>query len=244
MNSRLLRRFFGVAVKVFVMFLAALCIGTASAQQPAATKAAAASATPSVELATVSASAPGGQLVSCTLSTPPPAFCTCTEWAPLMSTSIMPPGGKDLFISFSAQTGLFTNSLNSNTGGASTTTTDENVSIQVRVLVDSATTSTTPPPANVAAPGPVAFDRLIRQTSQTAASDVLSLVLRQGGAHSFNFIHKDLLPGVLHTVNVQKRFCYNNFFAATGGTATASSSFFAAIGPRTLTVEQVNLDPQ
>lgn len=243
MNSRLLRAILGVAVKMFVMFLAVLCIGTVSAQQPA-TKAAAASATASVDLATVSASATGGQVVACTIGTPVPAFCTCTEWAPLISTSILAPGGKDLFIGFSAQTGLFTNSLNSNTGGASTTTTDENVSIQVRVLVDSATTSTTPPPANVAAPGPVAFDRLIRATSQTAASDILSLVLREGGAHSFNFIQKDLLPGAVHTVNVQKRFCYNNFFAATGGTATASSSFFAAIGPRTLTVEQVILDQQ
>ena len=223
-----------------LMFLAVLCIGTVFAQ-PTATKAAAASATASVDLATVSATAAGGQIVACT-GTPLPTFCTCTAWAALISTSIMPPGGKDLFIGFSAQTGLFTNSLNSNTV-ASTTTTDENVSIQVRVLVDSTSTAITPPAGTLAAPGAVAFDRLIRRTIQTEASDVLALVLREGGAHSFNFIKTDVLAGMLHTVNVQRRFCYNNFFAATS-TATATSSLFAAIGPRTLTVEQVMLDAQ
>ncbi len=213
-----------------LMFLAVLCVGTVFAQ-PAATKAAAASGTALVSLPIVSSSSGTAEIVPCT-GTGSPAGCTCGAWTTILTTSIIPPGGKDLFLGVSAQTGLFTASLNNNVASG-TTITNENVSIRVRVQVDGVNAS----------PGVVTFDNLIRQTTQIATADSLALVLNEGGARSFNFIKTDVGVGP-HTINVQKQFCWDNFFSATGAGSTATSSLRAVIGPRTLTVEQVILDAQ
>ncbi len=160
------------------------------------------------------------------------------EWTALLRTSIKPPGGKDLFITFSAQTGLFTTSSNMTfTNG---TYTLENVAVQVRCLLNG-----TPVPIS---PGSkvttVTFDNLIRSTSKGSPADVLDLVVYQGGAHSFTWIAPDVGVGE-QTVDVQARFLFSNTAAVDGaggpGMSTAGSSIQAVIGPQTLIVEQVKL---
>src|SRR5712692_2044701 len=75
-----------------------------------------------------------------------------SPWITVLSTSIKPPGGKDLFIGFSAQTTLADVSGQGGSGtAASSTFTEELYIIQARVLVD----------GNPAAPGPVVYDSLI-----------------------------------------------------------------------------------
>ncbi len=160
------------------------------------------------------------------------------DWTALLRTSIKPPGGKDLFITFSAQTGLFTTSSNMTfTNG---TYTLENVAVQVRCLLNG-----TPVPIS---PGSsvttVTFDNLVRSTSKGSPADVLDLVVNQGGAHSFTWIARDVGVGE-QTVDVQARFLFSNTSTvdpvAGGGASTAASSIQALIGPQTLIVEQVKL---
>ena len=209
---------------MFAMFLLAALFCNVVHAQPAG-MAAAASSTAVVSSGTISANTP----------------FTCTAWTTILSTSFKPAGGKDLFIGFSAQTGLFTAGLVASNNGV-TTSTLENTGIEVRVLVDSSSTALTPPPGTLAAPGTLTFDNLIRQTSLTTFSslaDILSLSVQQGGAHSFNFIQRDVGVGV-HTVNAQSRFCYQN----SASTVINASTLMAVIGPRTLTVDEVKLDAQ
>ena len=217
-----------------VTFLAVLCVGAAFAQSPE--KAAAASTTTAVVLPTVTTNT--GPPQNGSVCAPGVAFCVCGAWTTILSTKIQPPGGKDLLITGSAQTGIFDTAANNNTAAASTTSTSENVNIQARVLVtpDGGT-------ASEASPGIVSFDNLIRATTQIATNDQLRQVLEEGGAHSFTWIKQDVAPDVVETLALQKRFCYNNFHAATVG-ATATSTLSAVIGPRSLTVDQVRLDIQ
>ncbi len=158
------------------------------------------------------------------------------DWTTLLRTSIKPPGGKDLFITFSAQTGLFTTSSNMTfTYG---TYTLEDVAVQVRCLLNG-----TPVPIS---PGSsvttVTFDNLVRSTSKGSPADVLDLVVNQGGAHSFTWIARDV--GVSEqTVDVQTRFLFSSISRVDppGGLSSAASSIQAVIGPQTLIVEQVKL---
>jgi hypothetical protein len=207
-----------------VMLLATLCSNFVFAQP--AEKAAAASSVGLVASATITATTP----------------FTCTAWTKILGTAIKPPGGKDLFIGFSAQTGLFTSSTNNSLG--TVTFTLENTGIQVRVLVDSNTSALIPPPGTLATPGALTFDNLIRSTSfqslELGGADILALVQNEGGVRSFNFIKADVGVGD-HTVNVQSRFCTQNTHTAVLP-STASSSLSALIGARTLTVEEVKLD--
>src|SRR5215510_11071617 len=121
-------------------------------------------------------------------SGPNPPFVT------VLSTSIKPPGGKDLFITFSAQTGVFTTSVNNDIPAAPSTFTSENVAIQLQVLVDGI-------PVAVAPPNPLAaitFDNLIRVTTRFTPGqiDFLTLVVDEGGARSFTWIAENVGVGV------------------------------------------------
>jgi len=162
-------------------------------------------------------------------SGPNPPFVT------VLSTSIKPPGGKDLFITFSAQTGVFTTSVNNDLPAAPSTLTAENVAIQVRVLLDGV-------PVPIAPPIPlsnITLDNLIRTTTRFTPGqiDFLTLVVDEGGARSYTWIARDVGVGD-HTVAVQARFLFNNVRFPLGNTF---SSIAAVLGPKTLTVEQVQL---
>jgi len=162
-------------------------------------------------------------------SGPNPPFVT------VLSTSIKPPGGKDLFITFSAQTGVFTTSVNNDLPAAPSTLTAENVAIQVRVLLDGV-------PVPIAPPIPlsnITLDNLIRTTTRFTPGqiDFLTLVVDEGGARSYTWIARDVGVGD-HTVAVQARFLFNNVRFPLGNTF---SSIAAVLGSKTLTVEQVDL---
>ena len=162
-------------------------------------------------------------------SGPNPPFVT------VLSTSIKPPGGKDLFITFSAQTGVFTTSVNNDLPAAPSTLTSENIVIQVRVLLDGNPVPIAPPSTL----SNLTLDNLIRTTTRFTPGqiDFLTLVVDEGGARSYTWIARDVGVGE-HTVVVQARFLFNNVRFPL---ATTFSSIAAVLGPKTLTVEEVNL---
>ncbi len=179
-----------------------------------------------------------------------------SPWITVLSTQIRPPGGKDLFIGFSAQTTLADVSGQGGSGTPfNTTFTEEANAIQARVLVDGV----------AAVPGPVVYDSLIRTLSATLAnpitschevaevgplagvvtctfgSDFLSQLIETAGVRDFNFIMRDVSPDN-HVILAQVRFVATNFRSPNA--APNSSAIAAVVGARTLTVEQVKLDPQ
>jgi len=132
-----------------------------------------------------------------------------SPWITVLSTQIMPPGGKDLFIGFSTQTTLADVSGQGGSGTPfSTTFTEEVNEIQARILVDGV----------AAAPGILVYDALIRTLSATLAnpitschevaevgplagvvtctfgSDFLGQLIETAGVRSFNFIMRDVSP--------------------------------------------------
>jgi len=174
-----------------------------------------------------------------------------SPWITVLSTQIKPPGGKDLFIGFSAQTVLLDISGQGGSGTPFSFTFTEEVNfIQARVLVDGV----------AAAPGAVVYDALIRTLTASLAnpivscrevsevtgivactfgSDFLGQLLETAGVRSFNFIARDVSPHE-HAIVAQIRFVATNFRSPN---AAPNSSFIAAlVGARTLTVEQVKLD--
>ena len=173
-----------------------------------------------------------------------------SPWMTALSTTITPPGGKDLFISFSAQTALLDLSGQGGSGlaGAATFTEEDNI-IQARVLVDGV----------AASPGGVVYDCLIRTLSTVLAnqitschevaetgvvtctfgSDFISQIIDTTGVRTFNFIMRGVSPGT-HVVQAQVRFVASNFRSP--NVAPDQSVISAVVGSRTLTVEQVQLD--
>ncbi len=179
-----------------------------------------------------------------------------SPWITVLSTQIMPPGGKDLFIGFSTQTTLADVSGQGGSGTPfSTTFTEEVNEIQARILVDGV----------AAAPGILVYDALIRTLSATLAnpitschevaevgplagvvtctfgSDFLGQLIETAGVRSFNFIMRDVSPAN-HVIVAQVRFVATNFRSPNA--APNSSAIAAVVGARTLTVEQVKLDPR
>jgi hypothetical protein len=175
-----------------------------------------------------------------------------SPWITVLSTQIKPPGGKDLFIGFSAQTFVADMSGQSGSGTPSSFTfTEQHNAIEARVLVDGVP----------AAPGTVTYDALFRflaaelanpitschEVAETGVvtctfgSDFLAQLIETAGVRSFNFIVRDVSPAN-HVILAQVRFVATNFRSPN---ADPNSSITAAIvGARTLTVEQVTLDPQ
>lgn len=194
---------------------------------------------------------------------PNPPGCGAPNWFTLLSTSLMPPGGKDLFITFSAQVGLFTMGNNTATGTATTTFTSEGVGLRVRVLLDGV-------PVKVGTATSVNFDTIFRSTSATLGGivssvgvtcspevdtgpnagvitctatptlsttpSVLGTVLDETGVRSFSWIARDVGVGS-HTIAVQGQFT-----ATTVPAPSVLNSAAAVVGPRTLAVEQVMFD--
>jgi hypothetical protein len=175
-----------------------------------------------------------------------------SPWMTVLSTHITPPGGKDLFIGFSAQTTLADSSGQGSSLTASNSTfTEESNEIQARVLVDGVP----------ATPGAVVYDGLIKILSATLAnpitschevdpsgvvtctfgSDFLGQLIETAGVHTFNFIMRDVSPDN-HVIVAQVRFVAFNFRSPNA--APNTSAITAVVGARTLTVEQVKLDPQ
>ena len=167
-------------------------------------------------------------------------------WVTVLDTTIKPPGGKDLFIGVSAVSEII--NVNNNAATGAITASVALGEILVRVLVD----------GNVATPGVVVLDavehititRLSTQLSNCTEVDVgpnagkvtctstpglLDAIFLDASANSFNFIMQDVSPGDVHNVKVQAQF-----FAA----STLGSFAEAIMGARTVTVEQVALDPQ
>jgi hypothetical protein len=174
-----------------------------------------------------------------------------SPWINAVSTTINPPGGKDLLVTFSAQTAL---ADLSHQGGTSTpssgTFTQENNIINARILVD----------GKVIAPV-VTYDCLIRSLAAVLANpitachevdpsgvvtcafggDFLGQLIDTTGVRSFTFAAPDVGPGT-HTVTAQVQFVAFNFRSPNAG--FNASSIAAVVGARTLTVQQVKLDPQ
>jgi hypothetical protein len=158
-----------------------------------------------------------------------------TPFVDVLSTSITPPGGKDLFITYSAQTLLLAEGVNDSVPFLPFNITFESVGIQVRVLVDGVPVPIGPGSGITV----ITFDNTVHQTSQfhTPGFDFLTLVAEEGGARSFSWIAPDVGVGT-HVVTVQARFFANNFRFPLG---TTFSALEALMGPKPLTVEQVRL---
>lgn len=160
---------------------------------------------------------------------------TTTPFVNVLSTSITPPGGKDLFITYSAQTLLYAYGINYSTPTRPSNVTYEGIGMQVRVLLDGV-----PVPIG---PGSkitvITLDNMLHETVQTHSPgyDYLTLVAQEGGAHSFSWIAQDVGVGT-HVVTVQARFFLDNFNFPMG---TTYSAVEALMGPKTLTVDQVQL---
>jgi hypothetical protein len=171
-----------------------------------------------------------------------------TPFQDVVASSISPPGGKDLLINVSMETGIFlTTELNfSPTSPFTFTAAQTGSSLVVKVLIDC---SDCPRPyaGQAAEPGLVAFDtqtRLVSQRSVSFDEESFSATDQQGiafllGVRSFTFIARDVQPGT-HTIRVQAQFAASNFSSSVDG--FAASSIRAHIGTRTLTIEQVKLD--
>jgi hypothetical protein len=163
-----------------------------------------------------------------------------TPFQDVLVTNIKPPGGKDLFINVSMETGIFGFPSLENQAGSALTVAQPDTQLQVRVLIDCANCST-PYVDRPAEPGVVNFDNLFRSLFHASFSgfDQQSEIVRQLGVRSFAFVARDVGVGV-HTIRVQARFMTSaNVFSING---FAFADVQARIGARTATVEEVNLD--
>ncbi len=144
-----------------------------------------------------------------------PATTGTSDWTNILSANIKVPNEKDLFITASLETGLFTATTNPPDSSA-------HAQVQVQVLLDD----------NLVLPGVVSYGSRV-QTLDSSLSPGESLDLSQttlDGA-SFSFIAGDVPVGV-HTIVVQARVSTSGYgaYGATG-----------AVGKGTLTVESVRL---
>lgn len=183
------------------------------------------------------AAATSGVVVLSPIVVAPPNRAVVTGFVNILSTQIKPPGGKDLFITVSAQTLALIVNINSSPTVTGTTVSEGAASIQLRVLLDGVAIPVGVPPAVATI---ISFDNQLRELVQVSTRDTLELVTEDGGAHSFSWIARDVGVGN-HTITVQARFVISDAVAATAG-STAIAESEALIGPRTLTVEQVALD--
>ena len=133
------------------------------------------------------------------------------DWVTIMCNNIKMPNMKDLFITASLETGLYTRTLVPPEATA-------RASVQVRVLRD----------GQVVEPGVVVYGRRI-QTLRSG--ETIELLLDTLDAASFSFVDVDVPVGV-HQICVQAR-------VDTGGSGSFSAT--GAVGKGTLTVEDVRL---
>lgn len=146
------------------------------------------------------------------------------DWKRLIDTQINPPGGKDLLITVSMQSGLFDGAL---TGPALILQTS---GLRVKVL-----DSVNGAPPIVVAPRQVTWDRQLNFALDLTNYLYLEL---ESGVRSFTFIERNAPVGV-HNIVVKGRY---EIAAEEEGEAGILGSF-AFVSHRTLTVQQVSLPP-
>ena len=164
-------------------------------------------------------------------------------WTTILSSSIKTPNQKDLFISVSLVSSLFTSTTVNSKNGA-TDTQSATAGVEVRVLLD----------GNPVPPGIVVFAKRIQTLSATlqgiisgalttdasgniiidptlVTNEQITLILQTMSANAFNFVQGNVSSG-MHRVQVQVK-------VNTSSTTTASAS--ALVGPGSFTVEEVRL---
>lgn len=168
-------------------------------------------------------------------------------WQTILSNTIRTSQQKDLIMTVSLETGLYTDTTVVSRNGNRVSSSAEAI-IEVRVLVD----------GNEVQPGPVIFDRrkqtliasfggilqdctdlngdgtLDGYTECTWTDEELQLILDTMSAHSFQFAMDNMGSGI-HTVQVQARV--DTAASSDGGLSNAS----AIVGKGALTVEEVRL---
>jgi hypothetical protein len=173
-----------------------------------------------------------------------------TPWVTVSTTQIQPPGGKDLLVTFSAQTSAEYNAqILTTTGSAGLVYGDLFNALNVRILVDGVP----------AAPGVVTFDSQFRLLEDILANpltachetdpngfvscsfgrDFIADILGTTAAHSAQFVVRGVSPQN-HVIQAQVQFSLFNFTFPGG--VSSFGEVFAIIGPRTLVVEQVTLE--
>ncbi len=144
---------------------------------------------------------------------------------PDVTVKVSSGSGVALVITPSLVTGLYTNNKLSQT----TTTSTQNVGLQVKVTVDGVTTNVIP---ELGSDGVIYDQRFMQVTASflsgltTCTDTCFSIVESTLSAHSFNFYISNLAPGT-HTIGVE--------WAMVGG----GSGEAACVGPGTVTVQQV-----
>lgn len=158
-----------------------------------------------------------------------PAFDSAGQsgWTTLSSVDIKPAGGKDLLITVSMQSGLF--SFRYDSGSVPSPVSDALLQfsgLRVRVMIDGDA-------INLAAPGAVTWDRQLNFVAAPFSLPSLELNLKSG-VRSFTFIKRNVGVGT-HHIEVQ-----GNFQAAAFET-NALAGAAAFVTNRTLTVEEVSM---
>jgi hypothetical protein len=163
-----------------------------------------------------------------------------TPFQDVLATTIKPPGGKDLFISVSMETGIFAFPDLQNQAGFALTIAQPDTQLQVRVLIDCLDCAH-PYTDRPTEPGMVNFDNLFRsvQRVSSAGFDVFGDIVNQLGVRSFTFVARDVGVGI-HAIRVQARFVTASSSLSING--FSFDSVQARIGARTATVEEVKLD--
>lgn len=170
---------------------------------------------------------------------------TSLDWSKVLSTSIKTPNKKDLLIGASFETGLYTKTVVKSSMGTLDTSTAV-AGIKIMVTVDGA----------IVSPGEVIYDKRAQTLSAklggiltscqdlnldgiidiltecTFTDEEIGLILDTMGAHHFNFVAANLVPGD-HIVEVWAKI--DTLSQSTAGLAEAS----ALVGKGSLTVEEV-----
>ena len=143
-----------------------------------------------------------------------------SDWQTIASTDILPPGGKDLLITVSMQSGLFDFTVDP----APYSILLQFSGMRVRVVIDG-------DEVNLPAPGAVTWDRQLNFLLEGGEAS-LDVNLKSG-VRSFTFIQRNVSPAT-HHIEVQADF---QFAAAEFVEGFAGS--WAFITNRTLVVESV-----
>jgi hypothetical protein len=191
-----------------------------------------------------------------TLQTVPPngSLTYNSGWITVSTTQIQPPGGKDLLVTFSAVTtaevyGATGNAVFGTNSSGTFTFTEPSNALYARILVDGVP----------ATPGYITLDSQFRYMDAFVANPILGCtevdpsglvgctfttsfyadLFSTSAAHAFTFVMRNVSPQN-HVIQAQVLFSLNAFTTPITGFNTAFTA--AAIGSRTLIVEQLALD--
>ena len=183
---------------------------------------------------------------------------TAADWTTVLNTSIKTPNKKDLLIGGSLETALFTQTQVKGRNG-STTSSSATATLEVRLLIDGKAYDSDSQTG--AFPPKVVYDKRAQTLSATlggvivsckdlnadgiitvatectVTDEMIELILQTMSAHHFNYVVKNLTPGV-HKVELQVRVGTDTAIDdSLGGSGTASAT--AGVGRGSLTVEEV-----